>query len=182
MVNINSSSPYTLQGGNPSSKYNNVNRITTYHRANSITIRTIPALINFYHLTLGAPSISTWLAGIDKGWFSSFPGLTSGRVRQYCTNKLETAKGHLKLQRQHVNSTKPKQLRSHRHTVSIHFIEPKNQLSMDMTGRYPITSKRGTKYILIMVDWDSNYIKLMPLKSRKAETYVTAYREGYEWF
>ena len=53
---------------------------------------------------------------------------------------------------------------------------------MDMTGRYPITSKQGNQYILIMIDWDSNYIKLIPLKSRKTETYVKAYKEGYDWF
>ena len=33
-----------------------------------------------------------------------------------------------------------------------------------------------------MVDWDSNYIKLMPIKSRKSETLVAAYKEAYHWF
>merc|ERR1711884_164733 len=109
--------PGAFQGGNPSSKQ--------YHRANSVTIRTVPMLINFYHMTLGAPSINTWLNAIDKGWFTSFPGLTSQRVRQYCTNKMETAKGHLKLQRQHVQSTKPtaRSPRNTRHTISTHLIE-----------------------------------------------------------
>ena len=184
MVQVNA--PSKLQGGNPSSKDTIKEYISntqpSFHRANSLTIRTVPALINFYHLTLGAPSITTWLQAIDKGWFSNFPGLTSGRVRQYCTNKMETAKGHLKLKRQHVQSTKPKQIRSNNHTVSAHVFEPRNQLSMDMTGRYPITSKRGNQYILVMIDWDTNYIKLIPLKSRKADTYVNAYKEGYEWF
>merc|ERR1711884_734697 len=135
-------------------------------------------------MTLGAPTITTWLNAIENGWFTSFPGLTSQRVRQYCFNKMETAKGHLKLQRQHVQSTKPTttSIRSIKHTISTHLIEAKNQLSMDMTGRYPITSRRGNKYILIMVDWDSNYIKLIPLKSRKADTYVAAYQDGYQWF
>ena len=76
MVQVNGNAPSKLQGGNPSSK----DTISTLHRANSLTIKTVPALINFYHLALGAPSITTWLQAIDKGWFCSFPGLTSGRV------------------------------------------------------------------------------------------------------
>ena len=106
MVDVHSTPPCTIQGGNnsqairPSSQA--IQSIPTFHQANSVTIRTVPALINYYHMTLGAPPISTWLNAIDKGWFTSFPGLTSSRVRQYCTNKIETAKGHLKLQRQHV--------------------------------------------------------------------------------
>ena len=148
-------------------------------------MRTIPALINYYHMTMGAPPINTWIKGIDNGWFTSFPGLTSARVRQYCTNKVETAKGHLKLQRQHVQSTQTtssRRPRSNTHEVSAHIRELKNLISKDLTGRYPITSRRGYKYVLIMVDWDSDYIKLIPLKSRKSDAIVTAYRDAYNWF
>ena len=80
------------------------------------------------------------------------------------------------MQRQHVASTKPKPpTESSTHHVSTHLLDTKtlnhtkNQISMDMTGRYPITSKRRNKYILVMVDWDSNYMKLIPLKTRKSE-------------
>ena len=51
-----------------------------------------------------------------------------------------------------------------------------------MTGRYPITSKRGNQCILTMIDWDSNYVKLIPIKSRKSETLATACEEAYHWF
>mmetsp|Transcript_977 Transcript_977/g.2135 ORF Transcript_977/g.2135 Transcript_977/m.2135 type:complete len:119 (+) Transcript_977:138-494(+) len=33
-----------------------------------------------------------------------------------------------------------------------------------------------------MIDWDSNYIKLVPLKSRKSNSIVTTYRDTYNWF
>jgi len=118
---------------------------------------------------MGAPPISTWIKCIDKGWFTSFPGLTSERVRMYCNKKEETAKGHLKLQRQHVQSTNPlNQLKRKQHQISTHLTEVKNLISKDMTGRYPITSRQGNKYILIIIDWDTNYIKLIPMKSRKS--------------
>lgn len=76
------------------------------HRANAMTIRTVPALINYYHMTLGAPPIKSWLNAINKGWFVSWPGLTAASVRKYCSDKPQTTYGHMQLQRQGVDSTK----------------------------------------------------------------------------
>ena len=45
------------------------------------TIKTVPALINFYHISLGAPPISTWIKAINLGWFTSWPALTADRVQ-----------------------------------------------------------------------------------------------------
>ena len=70
------------------------------------TIKTVPALINFYHITLGAPPIETWLKGIKNGWFTSWPALTVERVKQYCTKKTQTTIGHQQTIRQGINSTK----------------------------------------------------------------------------
>ena len=53
---------------------------------------------------------------------------------------------------------------------------------MDMTGRHPITSRRGHQHILTMIDWDSNHIKLIPIESRKSETLVDAHKEACHWF
>ena len=106
MVDIagNDPNPSKLPGGNITKRTYQ----QSFHKANSVTVKTIPKLINFYHMTMGAPPITTWLNAINKGWFTSFPGLASSRFRQYCTNKIETSKGHMKLQRQHTASTKPK--------------------------------------------------------------------------
>ena len=138
MVDVHggTNTPCKIQGGNTlnaapaTSKAmpkTTINTTTTFHRANSITIKTVPALINYYHMTMGAPPVNTWIKAIDNGWFTSFPGLSSTRVRQYCTNKIETAKGHLKLQRQHVQSTNniATKRRSNVHNVSIHCTELK---------------------------------------------------------
>ena len=36
--------------------------------------------------------------------------------------------------------------------------------------------------MLILVDWDSNCVKLIPLKPRKTDSCVTACQEGCNWF
>ena len=55
-----------------------------------------------------------------------------------------------------------------------------NLIAMDPTGRYPITSARGHKYIFVLYDFDSNYISAIPIKSRKTNEYIRAFRECYD--
>ena len=90
VVDVHGTSTSTL----PRVKETRIQPNQQFHRANSVITRTTPALINFHHMTLGAPPITTWLSAIDKGWFTSFPELTSVRVKQHCANKVNTAKGH----------------------------------------------------------------------------------------
>lgn len=83
--------------------------IANKHRAASVhTIKTVLALINFYGITLGAPPINTWVEGIKKGWFTSWPGLDQERVKKYCTKKVQTTYGHQQLLRQGINTIKTK--------------------------------------------------------------------------
>ena len=83
MVNVHGTNHDTLPEGKtlqPKMRNPTAKKIKTFHSANSITIRTVPALINYYHMTMGAPPITSWIKAIDNGWFTSFPGLTSTQV------------------------------------------------------------------------------------------------------
>ena len=123
--------------------------------AHGLAISTILVLINFYHMTLGKPHVSSWINGINTGWFDTWPGLTAKRVRKYCTKKLETAHGHLHLIRQHINYTTPvlTHTRSKEHRVETQLIDDlTDMVVIDTTGRYPITSNRGHKYVFVMIN------------------------------
>ena len=63
--------------------------------------------------------------------------------------------------------------------ITFNNTELKHTISTDLPGRYPITSALGHKYIFLMVDYDSNYIHAVPLKSRKAEALVKGFNECY---
>ena len=156
-------------------------------------IRTVPALIDYYHVTLGAPPIVTWLEAINKGWFQSWPGLTAARVRKYCSAKPQTSYGHMRLIKQHVQSTKPTQPndnnkqpdepkeRSKNHDVEVYLIDDmENYIAMDTCGRYPITSARGHKYIFVLLDRDTNRVYLRTMKSRKSHALIEAYADCYQ--
>jgi hypothetical protein len=43
-------------------------------------------------------------------------------------------------------------------------------IASDQTGMFPRTSNRGNKYICIFYVYDSNFIKGVPIKSRKRES------------
>ena len=44
----------------------------------------------------------------------------------------------------------------------------------DLTGRFPVKSTRGSEYIFIMYDYDSNAILATTLKNRSAKTITDA--------
>jgi hypothetical protein len=45
----------------------------------------------------------------------------------------------------------------------------------DQTGQFPTQSQKGNKYIMVMVEIDSNAILVEPMKSRKDAEMIRAY-------
>ena len=48
-------------------------------------------------------------------------------------------------------------------------------ISSNQTGRFPITSSRGNKYLMVACELDGNYIDAEPIKSRKTKDIIDAY-------
>jgi len=46
----------------------------------------------------------------------------------------------------------------------------------DQTGRFPVTSSRGHRYIMVLIEIDSNYIAMEPMKSRETAEMIRAYK------
>ena len=53
---------------------------------------------------------------------------------------------------------------------------------MDLPGRFPTTSASGNKYIFVMIDYDSDYIKFTPMTSQTKEETVCCFRLCYNKF
>ena len=68
------------------------------------------------------------------------------------------------------------------HTDTIkHTVSPdrlKELMATDLLGRYPVTSKRGHKYLFVVYDYDANYIHATPIKSRKADELVRGFADS----
>ena len=50
---------------------------------------------------------------------------------------------------------------------------------MDLCGKFPYTSLRGAKYMLVVYDHDSNLIEGMTLNSRSAREITDKWKEMY---
>jgi hypothetical protein len=156
---------------------------TTHTAANAYNIKAVPALINYYHATMGSPHIASWIKQIHLGYFTGWPGLTVNRVQCYCTKKPQTTYGYQKLIKKNIQSTKPKpKPQSKFHDVSTHIIEAadlRNLIATDLPRQYPITSARGHKYLFLTYDQDSNFINAIPIHSRKTPELIRAFKECY---
>lgn len=62
----------------------------------------------------------------------------------------------------------------------IKFEELKGLLIVDISGKYPITSALGNKYIFFLYDYDSNIIIGEPMKSLQKEDIIAAYQTCYK--
>ena len=63
-------------------------------------------IINFLAQAMWNPVLQTWIKAIDAGVFALWPGLTSSLMRQYLDKSPETDKGHQRVSKTIVHSTK----------------------------------------------------------------------------
>ncbi len=67
------------------------------------------------------------------------------------------------------------------HCVFMKPIAVTGQIHSDQTGRFPITSSRGSKYIMVVYDYDSNAILTEPLTSRTETELLRAYSKLHDY-
>ena len=101
-------------------------------------------------------------------------------VARYYPDINEKAKVHLNLSRKNVRSTKPQctplevpktaTLQEHKALgVYTSIYEVKNTVFSNQAGQFPTRAQQGNKYIMVMVEIDSNAILVKPVKNLKDE-------------
>ena len=60
------------------------------------------------------------------------------------------------------------------------FDATKKQMYSNQTGKFPITSAQGNKYIMVAVELDGNYIDAEPIQSRNAKALTEAYEKIFQ--
>lgn len=140
---------------------------------------------------------------------TGFPWLTTELVRRHLPLSEATVKGHLDQQRKNLNSTQPKitselpppspdttseseyqmddmnpqpeqpsMLKSH--FLYAACAEVTGMVFSDQTGRFLTPSVSGNKDILILYDYDSNFIHAEAMKNRTGPEILAAYKRGHE--
>ncbi len=112
--------------------------------------------------------------------------LNECNVQKYYPETIETAKGHLNQTRKNVRSTKAKtapletcntsQLHGKKvRDVYTQMYMVSETMFSDQTGQFQMHSQQGNKYIMVMVEINSNAILVEPMKSRNNEEMIRAY-------
>ena len=124
----------------------------------------------------GYPVKSTWFKAIKAGNLTGWPMLNKCNVAKYYPDTTETPKGNLNQTRKNLRSTKPNKkpfektdastLRGRKvRDVYTKVYDACNTVFSDQTGKFPTKSKRGNKYIMVMVEIDRNAIMVEPIKN-----------------
>ena len=172
-----------LQGTrNPTTKLWEINIQPPTHTANNVYQLTRKKdLVQYMHAACFSPVPTTWCAAINAGSFNTWPGLTAELVRLHLPKSIATIKGHMQQVQQGLRSTQPTlPPQALENIISVETLDITNRIYSDQTGRFPVTSSRGNKYIMVVLDHDSNAILTTPMKSRHDHEMVSAFRKIYE--
>jgi hypothetical protein len=161
--------------------------------ANALQIQTgIRRMIKFLHATAFSPVKSTWIAAIKRGYFATWPGLTTATVNKHYPQTIATSKGHMDQSRQNTRSTKikthnneplddPRQEPNNASTNQIFAtVEETGRIYTDQTGQFPVRSINGYRYMLVMYHYDTNAILVTPLKTRHRNEILRGYTKLYQ--
>jgi len=165
--------------------------------AQMIVNSTQAEIVKYAHLSMGAPANPTFLTALKRGYIHP-PGVTveMARKKQHVTTA--TAKGHLNLNKQGLNSTKEKDTKEEQEftfpakaykgkksiivTCKIFNTEDLQKMHVDLAGKFPYKSKRNKQYVAIFFSEEANYIHMELLASRTTADIVQAYKAAIEFF
>ena len=154
---------------------------------NAYEIKAKKQLIMYYHRCCFSPVISTWITAIEQGNFCTWSGLTATAVKKYMDKSMATSKGHMQQQRKNLRTTQRKVeadkdigVTTNECYFAVTAIASTGKTFSDQTGRFPVTSSKGNKYIMIMYDYDSNSILGQPMKSRTGDEILRAFTKMHE--
>ncbi len=112
--------------------------------------------------------------------------LTERNISKYYPETSETSKGHMNQTHKNVRFTKAKRTPLETcDTLQLHGKKVRDiyttmydvceTMFSDQTGRFPMLSQSGNKYIMVLVEINSNAILVEPMKNRKDAEMIRAY-------
>merc|ERR1711923_175471 len=152
--------------------------------------------IKWMHVVCRYPAKDTWLKAIRAGNFVGWPLLTVENVHRHYPETDETPMGHLDAARANTRSTKTKYQSISLPTATEEDLKPllgkkgrdvyikmvdtwdmKGTIYSDQTGKFPVKSRAGNRYIMVMVKIDSNYILVAPMKNKSDDKMIATYQK-----
>lgn len=152
--------------------------------------------IQWMHAVCGFPAKDTWIKAIRAGNFVGWPLLTVENVHRHYPETDETPMGRLDAKRAGKRSTRKKFQSTPLPTATEEDLKPllskknrdvyikmvdnwdmKNTIYSNKTGKFPVKSRAGNRYIMVMVEIDSNYILVKPMKNKTDDKMIATYQK-----
>ena len=147
----------------------------------------------YLYKCLNSPSFPTLDACIKRGNLISWPAIDDLNFKKLIGNTVEHAKGHLKQEKQGLQSTTPSsspstsaplvmedrfptKISDKTYDVCTLILPSEKGITYsDQTGRFPYQSSQGNKYIMLAYNYDANALLVQTLKDKNAATMTTAW-------
>jgi len=165
----------------------------------AVAAESMPERIAFLHACSGSPAVSSFCTAIDAGYYTTWPDLTSARVRQHLKEPPTTmVQGHLDQHRRNLRSTKKKpkanqayllpgtdkrpgelQPESPEERCNHIYVECQpisGQIYSNQPGQFLVASTSGHRYLMVAYDYDSNAILAEPMTSCTGPALLAAYK------
>ena len=157
----------------------------------------------WYHIAAGFPVKESFIKAVRNGNYATWPKLTVTLINKYMPDSDQTAKGHLKGQRQGIRSTKhnaftalveqeqeetrikiegesspykplpPTKLDD----IFIPLVDPTNEIHTVQTGAFLHTSQQSNRYIMVAIHLNADYIFAKPMKNRTKGEMIRVYQK-----
>jgi hypothetical protein len=154
----------------------------------------------YFHAAAGFPPKETFRDAVRAGNYTTWPGLTTQLVTKHFPDSNETQKGHMKGQRQGVQSTKQKALDyivakeqnikikpgtentphshiKHHDNMFIKVVDLADTIHSNQTGTFSFTSQRSNRYIMLAIHIIANFIFCESMKSKTKSKMIAAYQQ-----
>jgi hypothetical protein len=151
---------------------------------NMYELRSTGALVHYLHKALFSPTKSAMLQAVKDGHLITWPGLTEDAINKHLKLTPAMAMGHMNQRRQNIRSTSKApidqqptpdtDLGTRTHLVYAAVVA-QGQLYTDLTGKFPVQSRKGNSYVMVCYIYDCKYVKVIPIKSRSASEWVKSY-------
>jgi hypothetical protein len=151
---------------------------------NVYELRNTGALVHYLHKALFIPTKSAMLQAVKDGHLITWPGLMEDAINKHLKLTPATAMSHMNHRRQNIRSASKAPIEKQQppdtdlgtktHLVCAVVVD-QGQLYTDLTGKFPVRYSKGNSHVMACYIYDSNYIKVVPVKSSSASEWVKAY-------
>ena len=125
--------------------------------------------LKFLHRSMGSPTKTTLLNAIRKNNLSTWPFFTESNISKFLPNSIPTTLRNQDRTRKNSQSTQQQTFKTTENryiNIYASINRPEiltGKIHSDQTGRFPIQSSSGNKYIMVIYAYDPNDILVEPL-------------------